>query len=215
MLADPTSDSLGREPEISSAVHLSPLDADGIAALADRIHGAEVVVQGHPGSGRSTVGVRLGGDAALVLALEEVIRLLVGQPTDVSQRARVLLTAPCLVVDEVGWLASRPHTLEAVRRLLKRRAEHGGTTVLVEGRADGSVELLIGESTVVVQLSEPGHAERLAWATGLSVALGLDPGCAEVETATEVEPWLIREARSALVRAAAVADTRPIPPRIG
>jgi len=196
------------EPEISHAVHLRPLDADAIAVLADRIRGAEVVVQGHPGSGRSTVGARLGGDDALVMALEEVIQQLVGPRGGTTQETGQLLDAPCVVIDEVGWLVGRVQTLAAVQKLLRQRAARGATTILVEGRADGSIELLASPSALVVQLAEPNEAERTAWTKSIGGALGLDPAGAEVDAAAKAAPWLIREARAVLVQAAGETELR-------
>jgi hypothetical protein len=198
----------GPEPAISRSVHLSPLDADAIAALADRVSGAEVVVKGPPGSGRSTAGARLGGDAALVMALEEVILELVRPRGGMPAEARQLLDAPRLVIDEVGWLVGRPRALAEVQQLLQHRAEQGGTTILIEERTDGSMESLASPSALVVQLSAPNRAERAAWSRSVGGALGLDPDSAEVEAAARVEPWLIREARAALQQAAGETELR-------
>ena len=139
----------------------TPLDLAGIADIAAKAVGKLVVVCGHPGSGRSGVGRRLGGPRAQVLDANDLVRAVIDEARDKFAPAGGWphYYADALVVDEVGWIDGRPRTLELLREALQRRCLAGQTTVLVQGRKDESLpELLVGLTPTLVDLIEPTKA---------------------------------------------------------
>ena len=186
---------------------ISPLDAAAIAALRPALAGALVAVTGPAGGGRSTVARQLAGAGAQVLPAGEVMERVLASARTPGAPAELgcLISAEVLVVDEVGWLTGRERTLPAVRDVFVRRGAAGATTILADGRADGSLgDLLRGLGPVTaVELIEPTREEKLTWLRLVALEMGIEFGVRQTHQVADTQPWTLAGARAALVAAAA------------
>jgi hypothetical protein len=152
---------------------------------------AAVVVVGPPRSGKTSVGVRLAGDGALVLDTRQLEEAVVDRIRSGVWRAEIAAAA-ALLLDGPVWLADRSGVVAVLVELLQLRQAAQRRTVVCQSDVDGSVSALLVAmppgSIAMVGLRFPiGPRGRLRFARALCDTLGLPRARAR---GTEVlEPW--------------------------